>query len=102
MLTLRPLFVGVRALGPVLLANAQEPAAELLAMVWGPRFDREHALHLARQAVPDCLVLDHSLALAADRFDALPPKRQQRLRQHIRHRATAPVGQSAHDAYPPD
>ena len=48
MLTLRPLFVGVRALGPALLASAPEPAVELLAMVWGPRFDREHALQLAR------------------------------------------------------
>lgn len=92
MLTLRPLFAGVRALGPALLATGQEPAAELLAMVWGPRFDREHAVQLARLAAPDSVALGHSLALAADRFDALPPPRQQRLRQHIRHRAGGTIG----------
>lgn len=92
MLTLRPLFAGVRALGPVFLASASEPTSELLAMVWGPRFDREHALQLARLAAPDSVALDRSLALAADHFDALPPPRQQRLRQHIRHRAGGTIG----------
>jgi len=92
MLTLRPLFAGARALGPVLLATAPEPAVEMLAMVWGPRFDREHALQLARLAASDSVALERSLALAADRFDALPPPRQQRLRQHIRHRASGTIG----------
>jgi len=92
MLTLRPLFAGVRALGPVLLATGEEPATELLALVWGPRFDREHALQLARRAEPGSLALDRSLALAADYFDALPPPRQHRLRQHIRHRAGGTIG----------
>ena len=92
MLTLRPLFAGVRALGPVLLATAPEPTVELLAMVWGPRFDREHAQHLVRLVAPDSLALDRSLALAADHFDALPPSRQQRLRQRIRHRASGTIG----------
>jgi hypothetical protein len=29
----------VRAYGPALLATASDPHAELLTMVWGPRFD---------------------------------------------------------------
>jgi hypothetical protein len=64
----------------------------MLAMVWGPRFDREHALQLARLAASDSVALERSLALAADHFDALPPLRQQRLRQHIRHRAGGTIG----------
>jgi hypothetical protein len=36
----------VRASGPALLATASDPHAELLTMVWGPRFDREHAMGL--------------------------------------------------------
>ena len=36
----------LRAHGPALLAGMPQPHDELLALVWGPRFDREHALGL--------------------------------------------------------
>ena len=36
-----------------LLADSDDPHAELLAMVWGPRFDREHALGLWARLRPD-------------------------------------------------
>lgn len=35
-----------RAHAPALLDGVDDPHAELLAMVWGPRFDRQHALEL--------------------------------------------------------
>ena len=85
--SLQPLFTSMRAHGPVLLASTIEPAAELLALVWGPRFDREHGRHLAQSAVQNQLALDHALAQAADTFDRLPALRQQRLRQLLRHHA---------------
>ena len=48
----RPLYDGLRAHAPALLAGADNPHDELLALVWGPRFDREHALDLmARQGL---------------------------------------------------
>ncbi len=84
---IRELFASVRALGPTLLESTTEPAAELLALVWGPRFDREHALHLAQSAAQNRRVLDQALVLAADTFDRMPARRQQRLRQILRHRA---------------
>lgn len=83
----------VRSYGPSLLAASNDPHAELMALVWGPRFDRDHALHLwaglpqhmAGAAQP---VLQ-ALLSAADHFDTLTSPNQQRLRQMIlRHRAT--------------
>ncbi len=78
----------LRAHGPVLLAGIPQPHDELLALVWGPRFDREHALGLvARQPAHAALALP-ALLQAADRFDALHAPAQRRLRQMIlRHRA---------------
>ena len=78
----------LRAHGPVLLAGMPQPHDELLALVWGPRFDREHALGLvARQPAHAALALP-ALLQAADRFDALHASAQRRLRQMIlRHRA---------------
>ncbi|MEO7106442.1 MAG: hypothetical protein ABIZ09_08725 [Rhodoferax sp.] len=81
------LFASMRAHGPALLASADEPVAELLAMVWGPRFDRDHAQHLAQSATQKDSGLHHALAQAADSFDDLPAPRQQRLRQLLCHRA---------------
>ncbi len=81
------LFASVRAHGAALLASTDEPAAELLALVWGPRFDREHAQLLAQSATQNHSVLHHALAQAADTFDGLPAPRQQRLRQLLRHHA---------------
>ena len=86
--TLHRLARDLRAHGPVLLAGMPQPHDELLALVWGPRFDREHALGLlARQPAHAALALP-ALLQAADRFDALHAPAQRRLRQMIlRHRA---------------
>jgi hypothetical protein len=82
----------VRSYGPALLATASDPHAELMAMVWGPRFDREHAMGLwaglsQRQAGTALPVLQ-ALLSAADRFDTLAVPTQHRLRTLIqRHHA---------------
>jgi hypothetical protein len=93
--SLQPLFSSMRAHGPVLLASTTEPAAELLALVWGPRFDREHGRYLAQSVAQKRPALDHALdqALnqAADTFDRLPALRQQRLRQLLRHHASGTI-----------
>jgi hypothetical protein len=80
--TLQQLFAGVRAHGAALLAPADDPAAELLALVWGSRFDREHAQGLAWQAGASAQML-HTLREAADGYDRLAPAHQQRLRRVI-------------------
>ncbi len=80
---LQDLLASLRGQGDALLRTTDDPHAELLAMVWGSRFDREHAHGLlARQpqALPEAL---RTVLAAADRFDALSAPRQQRLRQLI-------------------
>lgn len=81
---LSPLFSGMRTHGNQLLARADDPAAELMALVWGPRFDREHARDLVQSLATHHTELNHVVAQVADAFDRLPPSRQQRLRQMIR------------------
>ena len=78
----------LREHGPTLLAGMPEPHDELMSLVWGSRFDREHALGLvARQPQHAARALP-ALLEAADRFDALHASAQRRLRQMIlRHRA---------------
>jgi hypothetical protein len=89
--TIHQLAQQSKAHGRVLLDETDDPHAELLAMVWGPRFDREHALGLwARlsQRAPGLAqpVLPALLSLA-DRFDTLDTLAQHRLRRLIvRHR----------------
>ncbi len=78
--------------GPALLAEVEDPHDELLALVWGPRFDRQHALGLwARLSSRQPAEAVHTLPailLVADRFDGLDSTAQQRLRRLIlRHRA---------------
>lgn len=93
MQAIQVLFASVRTHGPALLASTPEPAAELLALVWGPRFDREHAQYLAQSATPgQAAGLQHALVLAADSFDRLPAPRQQRLRQLLRHQTGVTIG----------
>ncbi len=90
----RLLTQAARRHGTCLLAACDEPHEELLAMVWGPRFDRAHALGLwalahRRQPVESLPVLPDLLE-AADRFDQLPRADQHRLRRLvIRHRGMA-------------
>jgi hypothetical protein len=71
--------------GLALLSHlAEEPAGELLAMIWGPRFDRAQAeallLAWPRQSTQAWQVLRD----AADRYDALAPRQQERLRRRVR------------------
>jgi hypothetical protein len=80
-----------RAHSAALLADADDPHAELLTLVWGPRFDREHALslwaRLSRRQPADAVPLLPELLSAGDRFDAMDREAQQRLRRLIlRHR----------------
>jgi hypothetical protein len=67
----------VRLLRPG-LGPAEEARVELLALVWGPHFDRAHALLLAGRLGASGAAALHA---AAERFDYLEPRRQQRLRR---------------------
>jgi hypothetical protein len=70
-----------------LLRGLQDPHAELLAMLWGPRFDREHALGLwagfSRGEPVQALPLLPAMLALADRFDGLSAPVQHRLRRLI-------------------
>jgi hypothetical protein len=82
-LALRALTAPLRAYGAVVLEGYDEPHAELMALVWGPRFDREHAHSLLERRpgyVPQVL---HRVQQAADQFDGLADAQQQRVRQLI-------------------
>lgn len=74
-----PGLVSLKNQAPLLVAHTPEPHAELLALVWGPRFDRDHAQTLVAHAG---LALQ-PLEQAAREFDALPGAAQQRLRALI-------------------
>ncbi|HYF16720.1 MAG TPA: hypothetical protein VEA40_02555 [Ramlibacter sp.] len=61
------------------LAEREDARVEMLALIWGPRFDREYALRLlAGRAAPASPVVD----AAADRFDRLRGHQQARLRRY--------------------
>ena len=86
----------VRDCGAALLDGTDDPHAELLALVWGPRFDREHAMdlwaRLSRRQPQAALPVLPQLLSAADCFDALGAPAQQRLRRLIlRHRQAVPM-----------
>lgn len=78
----------LRAYGAVVLEGFEEPHAEVLALVWGPRFDREHALRLLERRpgyVPQVL---QAVQQAADTFDTLAEPERRRVRTLIqRHRS---------------
>ncbi len=82
----------VRPHTATLLADADDPHAELLTLFWGPQFDREHALALwarfsQRQPVEAVPMLPALLSVG-ERFDALERTEKERLRRLIvRHRA---------------
>ena len=81
---------GLRRHGPVLLMGVEQPHDELLTLVWGPHFDRAHALGLAAGQPEHAAHLLPALIQAADCFDALHAPAQRRLRRMIlRHRAHA-------------
>ena len=76
-----------RRLGPALLAHVDEPHDELLTLLWGPQFDRQHALRLCGDATlaasTSARVWWPALMQTADEFDALPPAAQQRARRAV-------------------
>ena len=87
-LALNALVAPVRAFGPMLLASMDEPHAELLALVWGPRFDREHAQDLLQRLPQVEPAVIQTVEQAAAEFDRLAQAEQQRVRQLIlRHRS---------------
>lgn len=64
-----------------LATGHEEAPLELLAMVWGPRFDREHAIEwLSRVGAADGPALE-AVQRFARRFDALAPREQAALRE---------------------
>ncbi len=99
----RPLYDGLRTHAPGLLNGTEDPHDELLALVWGPRFDREHALGLITrqgQMPPQAL---HGVLAVADRYDGLGLAAQRRLRRLIqRHRATRRETMAHHAPHPAD
>ncbi len=74
---------GLRAIGPDLFSGMAQPHDELLALVWGPRFDRAHALGLAAQQPEQAARTLPALLSAADCFDTLGADSQRRLRRLI-------------------
>ncbi len=88
-----------KAHAPALLAQADDPHAELLTMIWGPQFDREYALdwwaRLSRQRPVEAMPMLPELLSAAERFDALAVRQQQLLRRLVlRHRSGQMVAMS--------
>ena len=85
-----------RAHARALLAGTEDPHTELLAMVWGPRFDRQHPMclwaRLSQKRPVDALPLLPALLVVANRFDLLDRLGQQRLRRLIRrHQSMQPA-----------
>ncbi|HRN77476.1 hypothetical protein [Ottowia sp.] len=72
--------------GARLLAAQPEPHVELLTLLWGSRFDREHAQGLIEQAAATPVQrerLRRGLRDAAERFDRMSAPEQQRLRRLV-------------------
>lgn len=83
---------------------ADDPQAELLAMIWGPRFDREQALQLLLRWPRASTTALQVLQQAADHFDRLTPARQERLRRWALQAAAATSGSwtMVHAPHPAD
>jgi len=89
---LHALAIPLREHGASLLAGVDNPHDEVLALMWGPRFDREHAMwlwsRLSRRAPHLAVPVLPALLGMAERFDALALPEQRRVRRLIlRHRA---------------
>ncbi|WP_294771018.1 hypothetical protein [uncultured Rhodoferax sp.] len=95
--TLTAIAAPMRAYGPVVFEGYEEPHAEVMALVWGPRFDREHALRLLERRpgyVPQVLL---AVQQAADHFDGMADAQKQRVRKLIlRHRSRWDNAQTRH------
>jgi len=66
-----------------LAAGSDDPVAEMLALVWGPRFDHEHALALLARLPRSDSAWAHAIQAFAERFDRMPSSGQQALRRGI-------------------
>lgn len=73
----------LRAYGSVVLEGYAEPHAEVMALVWGPSFDREHALRLLARRPGYAPQVLRAVQQAADQFDRLVETEQQHLRALI-------------------
>jgi hypothetical protein len=85
--TLNTLAAPLRTYGAVIFEGYEEPHAEILALLYGPHFDREHAQTLLERRpgyVPQVL---HTVKGSADQYDRLSPSDQLHLRKLVvRHR----------------
>lgn len=72
-----------RKYGPELLGGHDEPHAELMALVWGPRFDRQQAHSLLTVMPVQRNTLAAAVRQAADCYDALNTAQQRQLRDLI-------------------
>ncbi|MDP2416448.1 MAG: hypothetical protein U1D36_09845 [Hydrogenophaga sp.] len=90
--SVRAIVQQVQAVAPALLSATRDPHADLLTLIWGPQFDRQHAMNLwARlsqrqpaQAMPLLTVLLH----VGEDFDRMDRGAQHWLRRLVlRHRA---------------
>lgn len=73
----------LRAYGAVVLEGYAEPHAEVLALVWGPSFDRVHALCLLERRPGYAPQVLQAVQQAADQFDRLAETERRRLRTLI-------------------
>lgn len=73
----------VRQYGSVFLAHCQDPHAELLALVWGPQFDRQQAQSLLLAMAAPHVEVWRAATHAAEGFDRLSASQQHRLRHLI-------------------
>lgn len=97
--TLRDFAAPVRLHGMALLAGLDDPHAELLALVWGPCFDRQHAHGLLARQGSAAPAVVQAVMEVANNFDHLCRQQQQRLRQLIlRHRAEVTIAHAPHSA----
>lgn len=98
--SLHALLEPVRALAPALLSQAEEPHAELMALVWGPRFDREHARALLARSTVSAQAAARILEQAAAGYDTLAAAQQGRVRRLIQ-RHHRQWENAAHETAPP-
>lgn len=79
----RDLARRARAHGELLLAGAASPHEEWMSLVWGPLFDREHALRLLASRPAAAAAALPEVMAAADRFDGLAMEAKRRVRRLI-------------------
>lgn len=90
--SLRAIVQQVRSVAPALLSVTHDPHADLLTLIWGPQFDRQHAMNLwaslsQRQPAHAMPLLSVLLHVGED-FDRMDRRSQHWLRRLIlRHRA---------------